>query len=583
VHRLGGNIIAGTDTLSLLVSQGEPLRLANTDNSFSIDLLALDFSAPERNLYSWQMDGVDTSWSSPSLSRTVLYSSLAPGAYTFRFKAANSDGVWNEKGAELRLVVLPAWWQTWWFRVLVVLGIVALVWAGSEWRSRSLQKRATYLEGVIASRTSELRESEVQITTILKTAANAIITADEQGRILIFNQGAEQMYGYTASEIIGNHVDSLSAAHTLMKASEIASELMAQPEGKQSLANIELVGRRKNNENFPVLAGFSSVNIGTRRLFTSVQQDISRIKELESVLGEQNRTLSTKNDELIRLDNEKNDILGIVSHDLKNPMTSIMGLTELLQNAAEFEMDSAMQMSILGQIYESSQRMMALLKNLLDMNAIESGLIQLNFCTVKLSSIAGFVMWDYQARAQMKNITLHFEDAANISQHDQDLVMVDEVKIHQVIDNLLSNAVKYSPYDKNVWVRLQRVEKPAQQSVEKSVEKYAEGVGGQRPPAFGTTALETSFFVRLQIQDEGPGISGEDMQKLFGRFMRLSAQPTAGEHSSGLGLSIVKKIVEAMHGSVWCESTIDRGASFFVEFPETVPFVPVSMPIFAEP
>ena len=107
----------------------------------------------------------------------------------------------------------------------------------------------------------------------------------------------------------------------------------------------------------------------------------------------------------------------------------------------------------------------------------------------------------------------------------------------QVLENLVSNAVKYSPPGKDIFVRLQ---------------KRAEAV-------------------RVEVQDQGPGLSAEDQKKLFGKFARLSAKPTGGEHSTGLGLSIVKKMVEAMNGQVWCESELGRGATFTVEFPAATP------------
>ncbi|MBK9249946.1 MAG: sensor histidine kinase [Ignavibacteria bacterium] len=77
-------------------------------------------------------------------------------------------------------------------------------------------------------------------------------------------------------------------------------------------------------------------------------------------------------------------------------------------------------------------------------------------------------------------------------------------------------------------------------------------------------------MVRIEVRDEGPGMSADDMKKLFGRYVRLSAKPTGGEHSSGLGLSIVKKLVEVMNGQVWCESEIGKGAVFIVELPAAV-------------
>src|SRR5207247_7892893 len=100
----------------------------------------------------------------------------------------------------------------------------------------------------------------------------------------------------------------------------------------------------------------------------------------------------------------------------------------------------------------------------------------------------------------------------------------------QVLENLVSNAIKYSPPGKNIFARLRAVEDAA----------------------------------RCEVQDEGPGLSAEDQKKLFGKFARLSAKPTGGEPATGLGLSIVKKMVEAMNGRVWCESEPGRGATFVV-------------------
>ncbi len=112
-------------------------------------------------------------------------------------------------------------------------------------------------------------------------------------------------------------------------------------------------------------------------------------------------------------------------------------------------------------------------------------------------------------------------------------VVADANVMLQVFENLLSNAIKYSPPGKSIFVRLRRA------------------VTG----------------IRCEVQDEGPGLNAEDQRKLFGKFARLSAKPTGGEHATGLGLSIVKRMVEAMDGKVSCESEPGHGATFIVEFP----------------
>ena len=108
--------------------------------------------------------------------------------------------------------------------------------------------------------------------------------------------------------------------------------------------------------------------------------------------------------------------------------------------------------------------------------------------------------------------------------------------LERIVRNLVSNAVKYSPRGKNIWVKVYRVEN----------------------------------HVRAEIRDEGPGISVEDQKRLFGKFARLTARPTGGEHSTGLGLAIVKRLVGSMKGEVWCESRPGEGAAFIVELPVAV-------------
>ena len=181
-----------------------------------------------------------------------------------------------------------------------------------------------------------------------------------------------------------------------------------------------------------------------------------------------------------------------------------------------------------GRIRDTAARMSEMVQNLLDANAIESGEMKLNLAPTDLGQILANLIEAHRARAAVKGQTILVEgDPAPItSQVDRDVMV-------QVMENLASNAVKYSPPGKKIFLRLK---------------KLAQGV-------------------RFEVQDEGPGLSGEDQKKLFGKFARLSAKPTGGEHATGLGLSIVKRMVEAMGGQVWCESVLGQGATFVVQLP----------------
>jgi signal transduction histidine kinase len=243
-------------------------------------------------------------------------------------------------------------------------------------------------------------------------------------------------------------------------------------------------------------------------------------------IEKQHIELIKKNKELIQLHQDKNEFLGIVAHDLKNPLTAIEGLADMIEKSY----DSLSQediMEMVTMIKMGSNQMFQLVQNLLDVNAIESGKMNLSLYTVDISPTVHWLINNYIDIAKAKNIALHVQ---NVEQPY--CAYVDTKTVYQILDNLVSNALKYSPSGKNVYVRLQ----------------------------------QNDCIVRCEIQDEGPGLSEADQTKLFHKFSRLTPRPTNDEHSTGLGLFIVKKLVEVLHGKVWCKSQLGQGTTFVVEF-----------------
>jgi signal transduction histidine kinase len=172
--------------------------------------------------------------------------------------------------------------------------------------------------------------------------------------------------------------------------------------------------------------------------------------------------------------------------------------------------------------------MFDLITNLLDVNAIENKAVRLTPIPFDLMEVAQYVASDYRGRAEAKQISMHVEIPP-----DNTMVFADKSSTLQILDNLVSNAIKYSPPEKRIFLRVSKHENS----------------------------------VLFEVQDEGQGLTEEDKRKLFGKFARLSAQPTGGEHSTGLGLSIAKKLAEAMNGDIWCESELGKGAKFVVKLP----------------
>ncbi|MSU61856.1 MAG: hybrid sensor histidine kinase/response regulator [Pedosphaera sp.] len=242
-------------------------------------------------------------------------------------------------------------------------------------------------------------------------------------------------------------------------------------------------------------------------------------------------------EQLAHLNNEKNEFMGIAAHDLRNPLSAIKGYAEMMvEDANALALGEvkdlkacAVELDANGRkIGDTAARMAEMVQNLLDANRIERGEMQLNLVPIDLAAAVAAVLETQRPRAVAKQQTFHWQNEAGPVS-----VLADATVLTQVIENLVSNAVKYSPTGKNIYVRLRR----------------------------------SPDGTRIEVQDEGPGLSAEDQKKLFGKFARLSAKPTGGEHSTGLGLSIVKKMVEAMNGKVWCESELGKGATFFAEFP----------------
>jgi signal transduction histidine kinase len=203
--------------------------------------------------------------------------------------------------------------------------------------------------------------------------------------------------------------------------------------------------------------------------------------------------------------------------------------------------------------------MFELVTNLLNLNAIESGATPLRPVTINVVPNLQALGEIYAVNAERKHITFELHiPKARIS------VVADEIALHQIIDNLASNALKYAPPQTTVRIRLFTVNGTNLHDIERSVQRI--GLPLRRTLTPNSTVLA--------VQDEGPGISPKDMPLLFTKFRKLSSQPTDGETSSGLGLSIVKRLVESMNGRVWCDSEFGKGATFFVELPTSADTTP---------
>ncbi|MCU0389795.1 MAG: hybrid sensor histidine kinase/response regulator [Thermoflexibacter sp.] len=244
-----------------------------------------------------------------------------------------------------------------------------------------------------------------------------------------------------------------------------------------------------------------------------------------------NQVLQSQNSLLKELDDERNNITSMIVHDLQSPINRISGLLELfeIEGNLSFNENQKIYLDLIRRNISDASRH---IRNLLDIKALEKNLnYQMPLSKINLASLLPQLLVAYREQASKKQVNLLYE-----SNSEEVFIKGQEDYLNRIFDNLISNAIKFSPknVNSNIFIKIK----------------------------------ENGKYVRISIQDEGQGLSEEDKKNLFKKFQKLSARPTNGESSSGLGLSIVKSLTERLMGSVWAESESKKGATFIIEFPK---------------
>lgn len=266
-----------------------------------------------------------------------------------------------------------------------------------------------------------------------------------------------------------------------------------------------------------------SSEVKTRYL--NVAHKVDTLKEESQELSAKNAELKELNERLTVLNLEKNEFLGIAAHDLKNPLSSIsLSASTIKKYLGVFPKEKIEQH--LDKIAETSSRMKNIVTNLINMNAIEAGEYIVKKDTIDLTALLKYIVEDFQHRASNKNIEI-------VLTADEDVkIITDENAVYSILDNLISNALKYSSEGSYVFIKLIKTDK-----------------------------------VTIKIKDNGLGIKESEKEKVFRKFSRMSNKPTGGENSTGLGLSIVKKLTELIDGKITFETEYGKGTEFIVELP----------------
>ncbi|AFY47596.1 PAS domain S-box [Nostoc sp. PCC 7524] len=357
---------------------------------------------------------------------------------------------------------------------------------------------------------AELRISQVRLARILDIADDAIISIDGSQKITIFNQGAEKIFGYSAQEIIGQSLNVLlpqrfAEAHRQHVTGFRQSPSMARRMGERR----EIYGCRKDGTEFPAEASISKLHINNEVIYTVILRDVTEQKQIGRM---------------------KDEFVSVVSHELRTPLTSIHGSLGMLTSGL-LSADSEQGKRLLQIATDSTERLVRLINDILDIERIESGKVKMERETCNLTELIESAVSIMQPLANKAQVKL------SISSPPVQL-WVDPDRIVQTLTNLLSNAIKFSTPEKTVWL-----------------------VGQQ----YGDEIL-------LTVKDTGRGIPTDKLQTIFERFQQVDSSDSRNHDGTGLGLAICQSIVQQHGGRIWVESVLGEGSTFYF----TLPILPVS-------
>ncbi|WP_422359699.1 GAF domain-containing sensor histidine kinase [Reichenbachiella sp.] len=236
---------------------------------------------------------------------------------------------------------------------------------------------------------------------------------------------------------------------------------------------------------------------------------------------EYEKKLSEKNKQLQELLDEREKLSSILIHDLKAPLNNLSGLLDISESMTDEHVISDM-------MKDSLNRAFGLIKDLQEINQLEQGLTKFQPTVLNGVEIAEIIIGQFINASQQKNINLVLLSIEELIPVESDMKL-----LCRSLNNLVSNAIKFSNADSTVEL----------------------------------SVFQENDQLHYRVKDQGPGISKEDQKKLFKRFQRLSAKPTANEHSSGLGLYIVKENCKIMKGDIAVESKVDHGTAFTLSIP----------------
>jgi PAS domain S-box-containing protein len=365
---------------------------------------------------------------------------------------------------------------------------------------------------------------------LIELAHDAIIVSEPAGRIQQWNAGAEEIYGWSAAEAIGQNAHALLETRFPCSLADLEAAI-----DRSGRWDGELIHTRRDGMRITVDSRYIQVRDvrGEAVAVLRINRDVSRRKQAEEVIATLNAQLQRNADDLAttnkdlklrnraveRGDRLKSEFLASMSHELRTPLNAIIGFSDLLAEQTAGVLSSKQQRFI-GHIQQGARHLLTLINDILDLSKVESGRLELHCENLAVATAVAEVLSILQPLAMAKRIQAESTIGPDVT------AWADPVRFHQILYNLLGNAVKFTPEGGRVWVE----------------------------------AAEREGRLVVSVGDTGLGIPMEEQEAIFDAFHQVGVTTKGIKEGTGLGLAITKRLVEEHGGRIWVESEPGKGA-----------------------
>ncbi len=508
-----GKPFNGEILLNKSIQATDEITLTHNENFFSFEFAALHYSNPLKNRYAYKMEGFDKQWITTNAEkRFATYTNLPGGEYTFRVKACNTDGIWNHDGASINIRIIPPFYKTVWFYLLIVLGIILIIFLYIKIRERSIKREQRLLSN-----------EQKLLQTLMDNIPDTIYFKDTNSRFTRVNQAKALEIGLDSpQDIIGKTDFDYFEEKDAREAYEDEKEIIST--GKPLINKVEERTNRNGEKNWFLATKVPVKNQkGETTGTVGITRNITEQKQAELELDKAKKRAENA-------DNLKSAFLANMSHEIRTPMNAILGFSKLLEDSSISEKERS---SYIEYIRSNGQSLLNIINDIIDIAKIEAGEITTNKTQFDLHLVLNELNAFYKQEIDAKGLSNLELMLKKDSRKKEFNIYSDPLRIKQVLSNLISNALKFTD---NGYIK------------------------------FGYE-IKNDDILEFFVIDTGLGIENDKLELIFERFRHFDNDFKKNISGTGLGLAISKKLIELLGGKIWVQSELQKGSSFFFTIP----------------